>query len=71
LFVAVLLFYPLIYYVTHTFEGFTYQYPMHPEMLALAASAVVGRGSAMAQTAKPFARIHSKLSHFSKRRAAA
>ncbi len=41
LFVAVLVFYPLIYYVTHTFEGFFYQYPIQPEMLALAASALI------------------------------
>jgi len=40
LFVGVLVFYPLIYYVTHTFEGFMYQYPTHPEMLALAISVV-------------------------------
>ena len=38
LFVSVLIFYPLIYYVTHTFGGFFYQYPIHPEMLALAIS---------------------------------
>jgi Dolichyl-phosphate-mannose-protein mannosyltransferase len=41
LFVAVLFFYPLIYYVTHTSDGFLYQYPMHPEMLALAMSAII------------------------------
>ena len=41
LFVAVLFFYPLIYYVTHTSDGFFYQYPIHPEMLALATSAVI------------------------------
>ncbi len=41
LFVAVLFFYPLIHYVTHTFSGYFYQYPIHPEMLALAASVVV------------------------------
>jgi len=40
LFVAVLVFYPLIYYLTHTFEGFLYQYPTQPEMLALAVSVV-------------------------------
>jgi hypothetical protein len=45
LFVAVLLFYPLIYYVTHTFWGFSYQYPIHPEMLALAMSATVEKHS--------------------------
>jgi 4-amino-4-deoxy-L-arabinose transferase-like glycosyltransferase len=39
LLVAVLIFYPLVYYVTHTFTGFAYQYPIQPEMLALAASA--------------------------------
>jgi hypothetical protein len=41
LFVSVLIFYPLIYYVTHTFGGFFYQYPIHPEMLALAVSWVL------------------------------
>jgi len=41
LFVAVLLFYPLIFYITHTFGGFFYQYPIHPEMLALAVSGIV------------------------------
>jgi len=41
LFVAVLLFYPLVYYITHTFYGFTYQYPIQPEMLALGASVVI------------------------------
>jgi len=40
LFVAVLLFYPLVYYVTHTFTNFMYMYPIHPEMLALATAAV-------------------------------
>jgi hypothetical protein len=38
LFVSVLIFYPLIYYVTHTAGGFFYQYSIHPEMLALAVS---------------------------------
>jgi Dolichyl-phosphate-mannose-protein mannosyltransferase len=41
LFVAVLFFYPLVYYITHTFYGFTYQYPIQPEMLALAISVVI------------------------------
>lgn len=41
LFVAVLFFYPLIYYVTHTFSGYFYQYTIHPEMLALATSVVI------------------------------
>jgi hypothetical protein len=36
LFVAVLVFYPLIYYVTHTFTSYLYVYPIQPEMLALA-----------------------------------
>jgi len=40
-FVAVLFFYPLIYYVTHTFSGYFYQYAIHPEMLALATSVVI------------------------------
>ena len=38
LLIAVLLFYPLVHYITHTAGGFVYQYPIHPEMLALAAS---------------------------------
>ena len=41
LFVAVLLFYPLIYYVTHTFFGLLYQYPIQPEMLALAIAGLI------------------------------
>lgn len=41
LFVAVLFFYPLIYYITQTFNGFFYQYPIHPEMLAFAVSGIV------------------------------
>lgn len=40
LFGAVLLFYPLVYYVTQTFS-LSYMYPIHPEMLALATSAVL------------------------------
>lgn len=40
LFVAVLLFYPLVHYVTQTFS-MAYMYPIHPEMLALATSAVL------------------------------
>lgn len=43
LFVAVVLFYPLVYYVTHTASGFIYQYPIQPEMLALAIFAVCQR----------------------------
>jgi hypothetical protein len=39
LFVAVLLLYPIAYYVTHT-ASLGYMYPIHPEMLALATSAV-------------------------------
>jgi hypothetical protein len=42
LFVAVLLFYPVVYYVTQTFS-MAYMYPIHPEMLALATSAVLGK----------------------------
>jgi 4-amino-4-deoxy-L-arabinose transferase-like glycosyltransferase len=34
---AVLLFYPAVYYISHTFFGFFYQYPIQAEMLALAA----------------------------------
>jgi hypothetical protein len=45
LFVAVLLFYPMVYYVTHTYS-LGYMYPIHPEMLALAAFAVVGEKAA-------------------------
>jgi hypothetical protein len=41
LFVAVLFFYPLVYYVTHLFSGFLYQYPIQPEMLALGTAAVL------------------------------
>jgi len=40
LFVAVMVLYPMIHYVTHTSESLMYQYPMQPEMLALAMSAV-------------------------------
>jgi len=47
LFVGVLVFYPLIYYVTHTFDGFSYQYPIHPEMLALATSAMIRENPTM------------------------
>jgi len=47
LFVGVLVFYPLIYYVTHTFDGFSYQYPIHPEMLALATSAIIRENPTM------------------------
>lgn len=41
LIVAVLVFYPLVHYMTHTFSGFFYQYPIHPEMLALATSGII------------------------------
>jgi hypothetical protein len=41
LFVAVLFFYPLVYYVTHISSGFMYQYPIQPEMLALGTAAVL------------------------------
>jgi hypothetical protein len=41
LFVAALIFYPLVYYVTHIFGGLFYQYPIHPEMIALATSAII------------------------------
>jgi hypothetical protein len=37
--------YPLIHYLTHTAESLMYQYPMQPEMLALAASAVFKRST--------------------------
>lgn len=40
LFIAVLLFVPLVHYITHTFDGFTYQYPIQAEMLALSFSVV-------------------------------
>lgn len=40
LFIAVLAFYPLVYYITHTFHNFFYMYPIQPEMLALAAASV-------------------------------
>jgi hypothetical protein len=39
LFASVLFLYPLVYYVTHTSTGYLYQYPVQPEMLALAVSA--------------------------------
>jgi len=45
LFVVVLLFYPMVYYVTHTYS-LGYMYPIHPEMLALAAFALVGEKAA-------------------------
>jgi hypothetical protein len=38
LFASVLFLYPLVYYVTHTSTGYFYQYPVQPEMYALAAS---------------------------------
>ncbi|HEY6945964.1 MAG TPA: hypothetical protein VI431_12550 [Candidatus Acidoferrum sp.] len=41
LFVAVLLFYPIVYYITHTNSGYFYQYPIQPQMLALAISVLV------------------------------
>lgn len=40
LFVALMLFYPMVFYVTHTFS-LVYMYPIHPEMLALATSVVI------------------------------
>ena len=45
LFVGVMVLYPLIHYVTHTAESLMYQYPMQPEMLALAISAVFKRST--------------------------
>lgn len=45
LFAGVLLFYPIVYYVTHTYS-LAYMYPIHPEMLALATSTVFGRQAA-------------------------
>jgi hypothetical protein len=56
LFAAVLLLYPLVYYITHTFGGFFYQYPIQPEMLALAMAAVVTRTSPSAVNSQPLAR---------------
>lgn len=35
---AVLIFYPVVYYISHTFFGFFYQYTIQAEMLGLAAS---------------------------------
>ncbi len=46
LFAAVLLFYPLVYYITHTFSGFNYQYAIQPEMLALATSVIIRENKA-------------------------
>jgi hypothetical protein len=40
LFVAVLFFYPLAYYITHSY-AFRYQWAIQPEMLALATSVVI------------------------------
>lgn len=40
LFVAVLLFYPLVHYLTQTSHGVSYQYLIQPEMIALATLAV-------------------------------
>jgi hypothetical protein len=45
LFVGVMVLYPLIHYVTHTSESLMYQYPMQPEMLALATSALFKRST--------------------------
>jgi hypothetical protein len=41
LLIAVLVFFPLVYYLTHTTNDLGYQYPIQPEMLALAASPFV------------------------------
>ena len=40
LFLSVLIFYPLVYYISHTFFGFFYQYAIQPEMFGLAGYAV-------------------------------
>jgi len=53
LFVGVLAFYPLIYYVTHAYVGFMYQYPVHPEMLGLAASVIFRARDAENQSPRP------------------
>lgn len=45
LFVGVMVLYPLIHYLTHTAESLMYQYPMQPEMLALATAAVFKRST--------------------------
>jgi hypothetical protein len=37
LLIAVLIFFPLVYYITHTGNDLSYQYPIQPEMIALAA----------------------------------
>jgi hypothetical protein len=41
LLIAVLVFFPLVYYLTHTTNDLGYQYPIQPEMIALAASVFV------------------------------
>lgn len=38
LLIAVLVFFPLVYYITHTSNDLGYQYPIQPEMIALAVS---------------------------------
>lgn len=41
LLIAVLIFFPLVYYITHTTNDLGYLYPIQPEMIALAASPFV------------------------------
>jgi hypothetical protein len=41
LLIAVLVFFPLVYYITHTGNDLGYQYPIQPEMIALAARPLV------------------------------
>ncbi len=45
LLIAVLIFYPLVHYVTHTSNSRAYQYPIQPEMMVLAASVLFVRNS--------------------------
>lgn len=59
LFVAALFFYPLIYYITHTFDSISYQYPIQPEMLALAISVVIQKRPAAALEAEDAITAHS------------
>jgi 4-amino-4-deoxy-L-arabinose transferase-like glycosyltransferase len=41
LLIAVLVFFPLVHYITHTSNALCYQYPIQPEMIALAVSPFV------------------------------
>jgi hypothetical protein len=68
LFIAVLFCYPLLFYVTHTGSGFMYQYPIQPEMLALATLGVVReKGTPITSTYKQrplSSTLRCTMSHF-------